>query len=243
MSEEEEEQRLSGATCASFPILHNRMEFALEVRRQFEEFRPRSRGGGISLHPRRAHPCRHPAGSPFSRWFTTRRRTEPSSTCPWSLRTVRWRPCGWPSEKGLPVHFVDRDTEGYPIDRSPMPDPYALTRIGHYLYLPGLSATPAGVRRRSLEDELREKTMAYHLQRLSETGERILFVCGMFHFPGLLRHAGPAPDRGDRKKAQGRGGARAPSQGLQPRDHDGDALPDRPLRALPEPKDGETRTG
>jgi hypothetical protein len=88
-------------------------------------------------------------------------------------------------ETGLAVHFVDRDTEGYPLDRSPMPDPYSLTRIGHYLfcqaYLHAGPETP-----HSLEDALREKTMAYHLQRLVETGERVLFVCGLSHLPGLL---------------------------------------------------------
>ena len=88
-------------------------------------------------------------------------------------------------EKDLPVHFVDRDTEGYPVDRTPMPDPYALRKIGHYAFCQafarsGLDAT------RYLEDDLREKTMAYHLQQLSQSGERILFVCGMLHFPGVL---------------------------------------------------------
>jgi hypothetical protein len=37
-----------------------------------------------------------------------------------------------------------------------------------------------------LEDRLREKTMAYHLQQLSRRGERILFVGGLYHLPGLI---------------------------------------------------------
>jgi hypothetical protein len=37
-----------------------------------------------------------------------------------------------------------------------------------------------------VEDRLREKTMAYHLQQLNRQGERILFVGGLYHLPGLL---------------------------------------------------------
>ena len=90
-------------------------------------------------------------------------------------------------ERGLPVHFIDRDTEGYPFDRSPMPDPYALTRIGHFEYCRAyLRATRGAVR--APQDELRERTMAFHLQALRLKELRVLFVGGLYHLPGILEH-------------------------------------------------------
>ncbi|MBU4425935.1 MAG: hypothetical protein KKB35_04285, partial [Proteobacteria bacterium] len=86
--------------------------------------------------------------------------------------------------EGLPIHFIDRDTSGYPLDYSPMPDPYAVKSIGHFLYSQAylkVSQTHTSFP----EDTLREKTVAYHLQRLSRKGERILFVGGLSHLPGL----------------------------------------------------------
>ncbi|MEW6669933.1 MAG: hypothetical protein AB1512_32385 [Thermodesulfobacteriota bacterium] len=166
------------------PVLHNRMEFALEVRRQFEEFQPRhvaveypSTLGEAILSGIRRLPLLsvvHYQEADGALLYLT---IEPTDGQVEALRLAL--------DRGLPVHFVDRDTEGYPLDRSAMPDPYALTRIGHYLFCQaylriGRRGSPF------VEDELREKTMAYHLQRLSETGERILFVCGLYHFPGLL---------------------------------------------------------
>ncbi|MFC1535367.1 hypothetical protein ACFL7M_18620, partial [Thermodesulfobacteriota bacterium] len=85
----------------------------------------------------------------------------------------------------VPIHFIDRDSEGYPIDRSPMPDPYAITKVGHYMFCQAYLQTHKDVPR-PIQDKLREKTMAYHLQQLSRRGNRILFVGGLYHLPGLL---------------------------------------------------------
>jgi hypothetical protein len=166
------------------PILHNRMEFALEVRRQFEEFRPRhvaveypSTLSEPILSGVRRLPLLSVVHYQESDGAFLYLPLEPTDGQVEALRLAL--------ERSLPVHFVDRDTEGYPLDRSPMPDPYALTRIGHYLFCQAY--LHAGRRAsHSLEDELREKTMAYHLQRLAEAGERVLFVCGLAHLPGLL---------------------------------------------------------
>jgi len=167
------------------PILHNRMEFALEVRRQFEEFKPDRVAveypatlselilQGIARFPLlSAVYYREPDGT-FVYLLL-----EPTDGQVEALRLAL--------EKNLEVHFIDRDTEGYPIDRSPMPDSYAVRRIGHYLYCKAYLETnkeesiPA-------QDMLREKTMAYHLQLLSESEGKVLFVCGLYHLPGLLR--------------------------------------------------------
>ncbi|MBN2062416.1 MAG: hypothetical protein JW882_18585, partial [Deltaproteobacteria bacterium] len=79
----------------------------------------------------------------------------------------------------------DRDTEGYDLDSTPMPDPYTVTKIGHFPYCRAYLNAHRNDSR-SMEDRLREKTMAYHLQRLSSKAEKVLFVGGLYHLPGLL---------------------------------------------------------
>jgi hypothetical protein len=89
-------------------------------------------------------------------------------------------------EAGIPVHFIDRDTEDYPVDYTPLPDAYAITRIGHYRYCIEYIREHEDTEG-SREDILREKTMAYNLQRLNNIGKRTIFVGGIYHIPRLLR--------------------------------------------------------
>ena len=86
---------------------------------------------------------------------------------------------------GLPVSFIDRDLEGMPRIHEPLPDPYSVQRIGHTAYCMAYAASAAS-HQASREDILREATMAYQLQRLAGRHERILFVCGLSHFPRIL---------------------------------------------------------
>ena len=167
------------------PILHNRVEFALEVRRQFEEFRPDQVAvefphtlrdpilRGIERLPLLSAVYYQESDGAFIYLLT-----EPTDGQVEALRLAL--------EKKLPIHFIDRDTEGYPLDRSPMPDPYAMTRVGHFAYCQAYLRT-RGSRVLSVEDDLRERTMAYYLQRLNRSGGRTLFVGGLVHLPGLLR--------------------------------------------------------
>ncbi len=166
------------------PILHNRMEFATEVRRQFEEFRPDHVAieypstlkekilQGIERLPYLSVVYYEESDGAFIYLLL-----EPNDGQVEAARLAL--------ENGIPLHFIDRDTEGYPLDLSPMPDPYALTKIGHFIfcqaYLRKHRDEP-----RSMEDRLREKTMAYHLQQLSRKGKRIFFVGGLYHLPGLF---------------------------------------------------------
>jgi hypothetical protein len=167
------------------PILHNRMEFALEVRRQFEEFKPDCVAveypatlGDLILKGIARLPLLSAVYYQEADGALVYLLLEPTDGQVEALRLA--------AEKKLEIHFVDRDTEGYPIDRSPMPDAYAVRRIGHFLYCKAYLET---IKEEMIppQDTLREKTMAYHLQKLSETGGRILFVCGLYHLPGLLR--------------------------------------------------------
>lgn len=166
------------------PILHDRLEFALEVRRQFHEFKP------TQVAVEFPSTLREPILAGIKRlpllsvvYYQENDGTfiylplEPTDGQVEALRLAL--------ENDLGIHLIDRDTEGYPIDRSPMPDPYAVSKIGHHLFCRAY-ARSAGDSMRFLDDDLREKTMAYHLQQLDRSGEKILFVCGMFHFPGVL---------------------------------------------------------
>ncbi len=165
------------------PILHNRMEFAIEVRRQFEEFRPDRVAveypdtlGDKILQGVKRLPLLSVVYYEDKDGAFTYLLLEPTDG---QVEAVRMA-----LSEGLPVHFIDRDTSGYPLDYSPMPDPYAVKTIGHFLYSQAylkVSQTHTSFP----EDTLREKTVAYHLQRLSRKGERILFVGGLSHLPGL----------------------------------------------------------
>ncbi|UCE84155.1 MAG: hypothetical protein JSV47_06525 [Deltaproteobacteria bacterium] len=84
----------------------------------------------------------------------------------------------------LPLHFVDRDLEGMPQIYEPLPDPYAIHRIGHTAYCQTY-ADQSSDQESSREDLLREANMAYHLQQLSKNYKRLLFVCGISHYPSI----------------------------------------------------------
>ena len=167
------------------PVLHNRLEFALEVKRQFEEFRPDHVAvefpdtladkilQGIKRLPLLSVVYYEESDGAFTYLLL-----EPTDG---QVEAVRLG-----LEKGVPIHFIDRDEESYPFDRSPMPDPYALTRIGHFNYCQAYLRIHADDRPEAV-DTLREKTMAYHLQRLSREGKRILFVGGLAHLHGLMK--------------------------------------------------------
>jgi len=168
------------------PVLHNRVEFALEVRRQFESFRPdvvavefpvtleKRIIQGVERLPLLSVVYYEEQDGTFTYLLL-----EPTDGQIEAIRLAQ--------AEGIPIRFIDRDTEGYPMDFSPMPDPYAAARIGHFLYAQAYLHIHHGDER-SPEDLLREKTMAYHLQHLSREAERVLFVGGLFHLPGILQH-------------------------------------------------------
>jgi len=168
------------------PVLHNRLEFAIEVRRQFASFHPEI--VAIEYPPTIGEKLlegieRLPLLSVV--YYEEKDHTFvylPIEPTDGQIEAVRLA-----LSHDLPVHFIDRDTEGYPIDRTPMPDPYSIKRIGYGRYCRSfLDAHPDPLP--DPEDQLRERTMAYHLQCLNEQGSRILFVGGLAHLPGLLSY-------------------------------------------------------
>jgi len=166
------------------PICHNRVEFALEVRNQFASFKPEI--VAVEYPPTIGEKLlegvkRLPLLSVV--YYEENSHTFiylPLEPTDGQIEAVRLA-----LSKNLPIYFIDRDTEGYPIDRTPMPDPYSIKRIGYWKYCQSyLKAYPEGLPSR--QDQLRERTMAYHLQKLDGEEKRVLFVGGLSHLPGLL---------------------------------------------------------
>ncbi len=87
-------------------------------------------------------------------------------------------------EQGLPCHFIDRDTEDYGRFDDFLPDPYATTRIGYLAYCSLYGSVPREAA--GPEDDLREAVMAWHLQEMRGKDDRVLFVCGLVHYPGVM---------------------------------------------------------
>ena len=87
---------------------------------------------------------------------------------------------------GVPLFFIDRDTEGYPRRREALPDPYTVTRLGLAAYVKAYEDEFGGLES-DTEDHLREMTMAYHLQALTRDYGNILCVMGLGHYPAVRR--------------------------------------------------------
>ncbi len=166
------------------PILHNKMEFAVEVRRQFEEFRPDL----IAVEYPETLESKILQGAKRLPLLSVVYYQESDGTFVYLLL----EPTDGQVEairlglsEGIPIHFIDRDEEGYPVDLAPMPDPYAVARIGHFAFCQAYLKIHSKASTFS-QDILREKTMAYHLHRLRKNAERVLFVGGLSHFSGIL---------------------------------------------------------
>jgi hypothetical protein len=166
------------------PILHNRVEFAIEVRDQFASFQPEIVAveypptiGEKVLEGVKRLPLLSVVYYEEDDHTFIYLPLEPTDGLVEAVRLAL--------SKNLPIYFIDRDTEGYPIERTPMPDPYSIRRIGYWNYCQSyLKVYPKGLPR--IQDQLRERTMAYHLQQLEAEGKRILFVGGLAHLRGLL---------------------------------------------------------
>ncbi len=169
------------------PILHGKLEFALEVRRQFEQFQPDCIAveypptleekilEGVSRLPYLSVAYYYEEECGGFVYLLI----EPTDAQVEAIRLA--------VANGIPVHFIDRDTEEYPSDMTPMPDPYAIHKIGYEKYCRAYlkfstDCSPSD------QDILRERTMAYNLTRLSREADRVLFVGGLYHFPRIIKY-------------------------------------------------------
>ncbi|MBI5585453.1 MAG: hypothetical protein HY892_16715 [Deltaproteobacteria bacterium] len=167
------------------PILHNRLEFALEVHRRIQQIRPTALA--VELPPTLQEKITGAVGRlPFLSAVVYQEKNgrhiylviEPVDGIIEALRLGR--------EETIPVFFIDRDTEGYPAYREPLPDPFAVTQVGYEAYCRAF-LTERGGEVPSAEDLLRERTMAHQALELGRRFERVLVVCGLAHFPGIIR--------------------------------------------------------
>jgi hypothetical protein len=167
------------------PILHNRLEFALEVHRQFIEFQPEA--VAVELPPTLQNPILAAVKRlPYLSVILYQEKSGhhiylPIEPVDGVIEAVRLG-----IEKTLPVFFIDRDTEGYPQRSDPMPDPYAITRIGYPAYCMAY-LKERGQEDSSSDDALRERTMASHTLRLNHQYRRVLLICGLAHWSGIVR--------------------------------------------------------
>jgi len=94
----------------------------------------------------------------------------------------------WAREHGLPLACADLDVDGYADHRDPLPDPYAITRIGLPAYLEAVRRT---ARPADAQDARREAAMAFHVRALADAGaSEILVVVGLRHVSGFAAALG-----------------------------------------------------
>lgn len=174
------------------PILHNRLEFALEVHRQFLEFKPEA--VAVELPPTLEAPVLAAVKRlPFLSVVLYQEKSGnhiylPIEPVDGIIEAVRLG-----LENDLPVFFVDRDTEGYPQRSDPMPDPYAVTRIGYPAYCLAYHKE-RGQESPASDDSLRERTMAHQALGLNKVYQRVLLVCGLAHWPGIYQQLDGGPE-------------------------------------------------
>jgi hypothetical protein len=89
-------------------------------------------------------------------------------------------------DHSLAYHCIDLDLAHYPLVYDPLPDPYAITRIGHRAYMQAYFDLAKHIEVE--EDQKRELHMARRLKELSFRHERILFVCGAAHAKRIVKY-------------------------------------------------------
>ncbi|MBF0549007.1 MAG: hypothetical protein HQK60_00600 [Deltaproteobacteria bacterium] len=176
--------RINPENIYLLPILHGRMEFAVEVARVFKSYRPQAVAvefpptiqaqvmAGVARMPHLSVILYPDEGGHVFLFL------EPTDGQVEALRLAL--------EHQVPVTFMDRDTPGYPRYQEALPDSYAITRIGHEAYCRAY-VEHAGSGPRDQADQLREAAMAYHLQALSQKYDRVLGVLGLYHYPEVTR--------------------------------------------------------
>lgn len=166
----------------ALPILHYRMEFAQLVRMAFQRVRPEA--VAIELPHTLEVPFlralrRLPQVSVLSYQSKTKEReetvyllVEPADPLVEAARLAL--------EQGMPLHFIDVDSDSYPRHTEQLPDSYSICRIGLEAYYHAYRTSCAD-QIPCQEDRRREHGMTFRLQELAKRYERILLVCGMAH--------------------------------------------------------------
>jgi hypothetical protein len=94
-------------------------------------------------------------------------------------------------ERGIEVRCIDLSSD-YPEVFDPVPDSYAMSRLGYYRYCRMVLERPVI---RTEQDDQRERAMAFHLQQMGSVLQKkgkqqgdqtILVLCGFAHVKGLV---------------------------------------------------------
>lgn len=92
------------------------------------------------------------------------------------------------SENQIDAYCIDLDVDRYPDIHEPIPDPYAIQRLGLKVYYEMYQQIcRKNLIARSPLDQERETYMARRLKELSLRYEKILFICGMAHVDSILK--------------------------------------------------------
>ncbi len=168
------------------PVLHGRVEFAIEVLRHFALFKPDAIAvefpktlENVMIRGVRRLPLISVILYEEQNGAMIYLPLEPTDGGVEAMRLG--------VEHDIPCFCIDRDIEGYPYHREPFPDPYSVTRIGYETYCE-LCRERCDENEPDRVDQLREATMMYHLQRLKKEYKRILFVVGLSHFGRIFTH-------------------------------------------------------
>ncbi|MDD5285406.1 MAG: hypothetical protein PHD54_06070 [Desulfuromonadaceae bacterium] len=171
----------------ALPVLHYRLEFAQLVRMAFHRVQPDA--VAIELPPTLEAPFlravrRLPQISVISYQKALKKGSEQGEGDTVYLLVEPADPLAEAArqaiEIGVPLHFVDVDTDNYPRHREPLPDSYSICRIGLESYYREYRKSSAD-KSPCLEDQRREQGMAFRLQKLALRYRRILYICGMAH--------------------------------------------------------------
>lgn len=167
------------------PVLHYNMEMAAEVRRAFNHIQPDC--VAVELAETMQLQLQHAASRlpDISVVISYDQANKPlyylSEPCDAAFEGLRSA-----LEAQIPCYCIDLDVDDYPKFRDPIPDPYAITRIGlkqYYETYQKVAKIP-----KSPQDESRELHMARRLKELSFSHEKILFVGGLAHIEAILKH-------------------------------------------------------
>ncbi len=167
-----------------FPSIGNILEFAKEARRHYEDFRPTA----VALEYPATLREKILEGIQRLPYISVVSYEESDQTEVFLIiepTDAQVEVARLALEDKLPIYFVDRDSEEFPYDYEIYPDPYCISRIGHYEYC-WLYLRLTRYSRKSPEDILREKAIAYNLGSISREHERVLFVGGLYHLKGIL---------------------------------------------------------
>ncbi|MCB1118773.1 MAG: hypothetical protein KDK65_02310 [Chlamydiia bacterium] len=164
----------------ALPILHYTLEVAEETHRLFHHIEPDC--VAVELPETLTLPALHAASrlpdiSIISEDAGTIWLVEPCDALFEALRLA--------TENSIAAQCIDLPIADYPLHRDPIPDPYAISRIGLKTYFELFEKEK---QKATLLDNQRELYMAKRLKELSLCYDKVLFLSGMHHTQRILDH-------------------------------------------------------